>query len=156
MSEIDNDDKVPTTVKQDLVQLDGVFNKTNDLRDTIIEKLGSAIQTMEIAQDAPKLMESQMGIINTYLSVLDGKEANVSRRVASKLKQVETETASKHSAAVADLLTKISTRGNYFNKDNQPVDQSIIDRQVEEAFEVSGLDPILATELKTDPKDLRE
>lgn len=156
MSEIKDDDVVPTTVKQDLIVLDNVFDKTQARREEVINKLSSVISGMEISTNDAKVIGAQMSIVNTYLNVLNGQEGNIARRVGSKLKQLETETVSKHSSAVADLLSRVSLNGTKLNISSVILDPSVIEKQVDEAFELSGLPPILTTELKMDPNDLHE
>lgn len=152
----DPEDRAPTNLKHDLIQLDSVFDSTNLDREFLAEKLKTAITGIQVFDTAdPKLIGAQMGLVNTYLAVLNGKEGNASRRVSSKLKQLETETASKSSAAVAELLSKVTMSGiNFSLQSSTPHDPTTADRLAEAAFERSGLEPILSTELKTDPNDL--
>lgn len=153
MSDLSNiEDKSPTTVKQDLVRLDTIFDSTNEGRNLVTQKLANTINGMEIATSDPKLLEAQMTVINAYLASLKGSEDNIARRAMSKLKQAETETTSRHSAAVTDLLSKISLNNMHIKgTGNRSPDQ--IGDVVEKAFEDSALSPILDSELKTDPKD---
>lgn len=149
------DDKIPTTLKQDLVQLDTIFDSTNSVRDSVSKKLESAIKKIEFSSDDPKLLEAQMAMVNTLLSSLKGSEDNASRRASAKLKQLEVESSSKYSESVTKLLAQISL-GQPIRFSNQAPENNLDDlgKKIEEEYLASNLEPILESELKTDPRDL--
>lgn len=157
MSDQDVDDKVPTTVKHDLVQLDTIFDGTNSGRDMLAKKLATAIEGITFATGDPKLLEAQMTLAQAYLATLKGTEDNAHRRAMSKLKQLETESASKHSAAVGTLLSQLTLGGSINIRSlGAAVPQTEEERAaaVEAAFNASDMGPIQESELKTDPNDL--
>jgi hypothetical protein len=155
--QIEGEDLAPTTVKQDLVRLDGIFDATQASRKVLEAKLAEAINTMKLSTDDPKVVSAQMALINTYLGLLNANESNATRRATSKLRHAEAETASKHSAAVAEMLSKLSV-GNISLSALAPVEKVLskeeMEQQFESAYETSGLAPVLDTELRTDPNDL--
>ena len=152
-NDIENEDE-PTSIKEDLVQLDKIFDDSRNKRNEVINKLGSIINSLEIKTENTRQTEVQIQLINTYISALNANESGISRRVNSKLKHIETDSSSKHSAAVAEFLSRIDVNKIKLNKEPTVLDTDKINSRIEEEFVTHNLAPILDGELKVDPKDI--
>ena len=151
----ENDDPKPTSLTQDLVGLDRTFEDTQRIRQVITNKLMSAAETLEIATGDAKLLESQMGLFSTLLSSLTSAETNASKRASAKLRNAENETASKHSATVADLLAQLAQSGGRPKLGNATTEELERDKARADSILLSAaIEPITDTELRMDPTDL--
>lgn len=151
----ENEDVKPTSLTQDLIGLDRTFEDTQRIRRVVTEKLKNAAESLVIATDDSKLLESQMVLFSTLLSSLTSAETNASKRASAKLRQAENETASKHSATVADLLAKLAQSGGRPTLGTATPEEIARDKERADAVLLTaGLDPITATELRLDPTDL--
>jgi len=152
------DEQTPTRVMDDLCQLDRIFTDTYDKRKALEIKLESIVNTMTIDPNIAinaRLTEVQMQVISTYRSLLIDHEKSISLRVSSKLKHEEAQSSSKHSAAVAEFLAKFNGEHYRPNQPGVPMDPAQTEIALERAFAESGLEPVMDTELKTDPNDVR-
>jgi hypothetical protein len=154
MSDDSTEMVTPTGVTADLVQLDQIFDEGRVKRNEILDKLAPVIQGLTINTQNARQTEVEMQVINTYLGIIKDNEASVHKRVSSKLKQVEADTSSKHSAAVTELLEKITLGSIRLNTPADPRTPAERDALIEQAFADNHLDPVRDTELKTDPKDV--
>jgi hypothetical protein len=150
------EERGPTKLIADLCQLDVVFDETRRKRTALAEKLESLIANMTIVtdKDNARVVEVQMQVLNTYRALLSDSEAGISRRVNSKLKQLDQDSTSKHSAAVAELLSKVSMGQLLFGQPGKEMDSAQSEAALERAFSESGLAPVMETELKIDPNDV--
>lgn len=154
MSEFDKEEPVPTTVTADLVQLDQVFDDARAKRNAVIDLLTPFVEKIQIDKTKPREVEVQMQMLNTYLSAINANETGISRRVSSKLKQIETNSANKHSEAVAELLSRIEVGKVSVGDVVKQPDEAQISARLESSFTEHNLSPVLDTELRVDPKDV--
>lgn len=149
------DELTPTRLVDDLLQLDAVFDGTRAKRDALEKQLEVAVSklTFENFENA-RAIEVQLQLVNTYRSLLSDKEGSIGRRVNSKLKHAEANSAAKHSAAVAELLSRINPSTVNLNVTLPPANPAQDEARLEAAFQESGLNPVMDTELKTDPSDV--
>jgi len=144
----------PSSVTADLVQLDKIFDESHIKRNEIINILKPIIQSLQIDTKNARQTEVEMQVINTYLGIISANETSAHKRVSSKLKQVEVNTDSKHSAAVTELLERITMGSVRLNTPGDMKTSDERDALIEKAFIDNQLDPVRDTELKTDPKDV--
>jgi len=154
MSDTTSEMVAPTGVTADLVQLDQIFDDARAKRNAVVDLLTPIIHKLTINTTEARQTEVQMQLINTYLSTISANEAAASRRVGSKLKQVEANTANKHSAAVAELLAKITVGSIQIGTASVQPSPEQSEADLERAFLENELDPISETELKTDHRDI--
>jgi hypothetical protein len=154
MSNTTSETVAPTSVTADLVQLDQIFDASRSQRNEVIDKLKPLISGLTIDTAKARETEVQMQLINTYLATINANETSASRRVGSKLKQVETETANKHSAAVAELMMRISVGSVRVGNAKETPSETNADALIEQAFIDNNLEPVSDIELKTDHRDV--
>jgi hypothetical protein len=145
---------MPTGVTADLVQLDQIFDDARSKRNVVIEMLGPVIEKLTINTSEARQTEVQMQLINTYLATIGANEAAAGRRVSSKLKQVDSNAANKHSEAVAELLERVTVGSVRLGTMTERPTAEQSEARIEQAFADNGLDPVLDTELRTDHKDV--
>ena len=144
----------PTSVTEDLALLDHIHEEMRSKRNTLINKLEPIVTGLTISPSEARVTEVQMQIVNAYRSLLNDNEASIGRRVSSKLKQVEADSAGKHNAAVAELLSSISIANIRVGNTTQQPDAETAEKSLETAFSAHDLSIVLESELKTDPKDI--
>jgi hypothetical protein len=154
MSDTTQEPVAPTGVTADLALLDQVFDDARAKRNVVADKLAAMVADLAIDTAKPREAEVKIQLIKLYIDTLGANEASAAKRAASKLKQVETESAGKHSAAVAELLSKISVGSVRTGETVVPPDVSQVEARIEQAFADHGLEPVLDSELRTDPKDV--
>ena len=153
MTDIPQDDVSPTTLVEDLVRLDRTFDDAQAKRNALVDKLSTIVGELKIDTSKPRETEVQIALINAYAGILGANEAGASRRVSSKIKQIEANSSSKHSAVVAEFLSKLNVNNLQIGTMKTQPDASQIEARIERAFSEHNLDPVMETELKTDPKD---
>jgi len=147
-------DATPTSVTEDLVQLDQTFDDARARRAMVAKVLETQIQELKMDFREPRQAEVQLQLVNTYLGLLKDNEAGVSRRVNAKLRKSDADSQNKYSASVAELLAKVSSGQMIFNVGVTSTDVSDHSSKIEQAFERHKLDPVSETELRMDPKDV--
>lgn len=145
-----DDNAIPTTVKADLVALDHIFDATRHRRQRLLEKVEAVVGDIVFDTADAKKTEAQAGLISALRGLLSDEEKAASSRVTVKLKHIETQAATKHSASVAALLAQIALTPRTVHTSIMPTTIPDLDR----LYEKAQLDPIEATELKTNPHDL--
>ena len=153
MDTIPQDDVSPTTLVEDLVRLDRTFDDAQAKRNALVNKLSGIVDQLTIDTAKPRETEVQIALINAYAGILGANEASASRRVSSKIKQLEANSSSKHSAVVAEFLSRLDVNNIQIGTTRSPQDVSQVDACIEKTFSDRGLSPVMETELKTDPKD---
>ncbi len=141
-----------TTVEQDLLSLDETFTDTKIRRDALIDKLGKVIEKTEISLDGDaEKLESQSKLFDTYAKLLNDQENNLYKRVATKLKKVESDQNGDLGNGVTKVLQNIS-----FRKDGNsvgieiPLTKTEQDELLNQAFSDRGCLVIKDHELETD------
>lgn len=142
----------PTSVIEDLISLDHVFDDTQRKRKEIIDLLGPVIKEQKFVTENARQTEVQVQLIKIYTDLLTTSETSISRRINTKLKQTEVTQSGNHSAAVVDLLSRIDATNIKLGDASQIIDNT--DEQLERVFSENGLDPVRDTELLTDHKDV--
>lgn len=142
----------PTGLNEDLIKLDKTYDSVEQTRLLVTEKLKRAVDALEFSADSSKLLEAQMGMVNTLLTSLNHTETAISKRVGAKVKLVETSNDSKYGEMVTDILSKLTMN----TTSSVPVTQIDFDQEakrLEEAVASVNIDPISEKELRKDPND---
>jgi hypothetical protein len=149
-----SDELSSTRVTDDFRMLDQVFDEMQVKRRSVGDKLKTIIEGMVINPTEARVTEVQMQVVGGYLAILKQQEDNIVKRINTKLKKEEADTDSKHSAAVADLLARVNLNNLRVGTGAGTHDAMLSEHNIEQVFTDSGLEPVSAGELKTDPNDV--
>jgi hypothetical protein len=143
----------PTSVAEDLLALDQIFDNAKAQRLAIVEKLAKVVETLVLDPAKPRETEVAMQIVNGLNAVLTSTEAAAGRRLTAKMKKQEVDLGSRHAAAVAELLSRVS--GNIrIGTGTRAIDGETEAARLEQACNERNLAEVTADELRTDPKDI--
>lgn len=82
------------TLDEDLRKLDFTYNKADDLRDLLVEKLTPVVMDMQfdtkvVDREGAAALDSQMNVVKTYMDLLNDKEKSIKTKIDVKSKQKE-------------------------------------------------------------------
>ena len=154
MNDMDSAKVTPTSVTDDLAMLDVIFDNAKRQRSAVADKLKTIIDELKIDFKEARQTEVKLQLVSTYLALLAAEEASVVKRVNSKRKQVEADNAGKTSAVVAEILSRITAGAIKLGNSTEQPSIDRLDAMVDRAYAESDLDPVMETELRTDPKDV--
>lgn len=139
-----------TSIRTDMEKMDKIFDRTYTVREKIISKLESIVDTMKIdPDDKPSSIEAKVGIINTLASQLNDTDKQQLNRVGIKSKIEAEESDTDHKKAVAEYLKNMSHRKeNYTPWSNEEVEEELEQTLEEHDIHISD------AELKIDAMDL--
>lgn len=145
-------DKIRRSLGQEFVRLEDDFDTSRDHRKKITNKLMSAVDNLELADDKGELradIDDRLKIVNTALKALSDAENAQAKAIGLKLKNQELEQSS--SAASADriaIILKATAPG--------AIREIELDPGLEDALEEMYGAEIKEFELKTNPRDISE
>ena len=120
------------TIQQDFNRLENISIRAEDLKLNVINKLSPIIGDMEIDPDnSPKKTEAKMGIVNSYLSLLDSYEKQVRDTIKAKQKQQELENDDSIGELVTTLLSDLN-KEKLNNKEIAQEDDVKLETKVDE------------------------
>lgn len=94
----------------ELIRMDQVYTKTQTIRDTLTEKLSTAVNCIDFESlpngRASEIM-AKMSIVTSFMQNLDATEKNSIQRVNTKLRRKDAENTQNVAAIVAEYLSKI-------------------------------------------------
>lgn len=125
-------------IQNDFERLDRVSNKAENLKLTVINKLASVVDELAIDpnNDKPRDIEAKIGIVNSYVSLLDSYEKQVQNVAKIKQKHIDDETSDNVQKLVTKLLLSIKDNTNPTStikdvKDDNILDEKIIDNDIQ-------------------------
>lgn len=145
----------PATLEDDLKRMDFDYFNTSVSRDNLLEKLTPLVMDMRIDtnvcdKESAAALDSQMSVVNTYMSLLNDKEKSIKQKIEIKTKQRELIDAGKKTDAfieALDIITKKHSE-NFIKSKVTQADSELQNRISEENITVSE------QELRDDPTDL--
>lgn len=145
----------PMTLEDDLKKMDVDYNLTSLYRSNLLNKLVPIVMNMHIEtdvsdKDSASALDSQMGVINTYMSLLNDTEKSIKQKIEIKTKQRELiEDGKKTDVFIEalDLITKQKSE-EFISKQINNAASILTQRISDENITVSE------QELRDDPTDL--
>lgn len=157
-----------SSLEEDILQVDSVFNHTRTIRQRVIERIETAVMTMEIDpdRDDAETFSSKMRAVEALSSLLNDQEKNVINRANIKLKKKDSDQAHALGINVVELMHQVNNMhnsdsfGNRFKITEQERERLIqqafdaggtviIQEELVESNDVSELSDILAQEMNT-------
>ena len=157
-----------SSLEDDILQVDAVFNHTRTIRQRVIERIETAVMMMEIDpdRDDAETFSSKMRAVEALSGLLNDQEKNVINRANIKLKKKDSDQAHALGINVVELINQVHNMpnsenfGNRFKISEQERDQLIdrafdaggtviIEEELVESNDVSELSDVLAVEMST-------
>lgn len=138
-----------TSLTRDLSAVDKVFTKTHDVRDRMIDQLYATVDGMHLSGD-PEKLEAQTKLINTLSSLLNDQDTAIYKRASLKMRVKETEDVTAIGANVAELLSRISMKGQR-GLSNLTINEDEGRALIAQQFNDRGCVAIEDSELEEDP-----
>ena len=145
----------PATLEDDLKKMDFTYHSTANYRSKLLNKLEPIVMSMHIETDvsdreSAAALDSQMSVINTYMSLLNDTEKSIKQKIEIKTRQKELLENGKKTDAFMEALDIITKKYSEEFIKNQMVTSSetLNKRIVDENITVSE------QELREDPTDL--
>jgi len=141
-----------TSVEDDLIRNDAVQDDVQGRRGKVIDLLGQMVAQLD--DSVPQKMNdtiAKLMPVQAYLSALKDQEASTRKRVETKLKNKGIDTANNAAEVVAEFLRKRPDQRLLDLPETHLDDVTQeLDREISESSS-----PIMETEMRTDPTDLR-
>lgn len=98
-----------SSIQEDFSRLDLISKEAEDLKLNVISKLTGIVNDLDINPntDSPRKIEVQMGVVNSYVSLLDSYEKQVRDTIKTKQKHDDIESLDNVSELVTNLLLSI-------------------------------------------------
>lgn len=145
-------DKIRRSISHEFVRLEDTFDETAKHRETLTNKLMSAIENIKLVDENGNVKEDTdtgTRLISTALKALGDSEKSVAQGILLKLKNQEQEIASNNAAKERiEIVLRATAPGRI--QESFPSDE--LDKALTEMFE----DDIRDSELKTNSKDLND